>query len=426
MKRWISLGIIMLLIPLTIFTRGLQENAPFKPVDLMKGIKSSQREQSIAAANPAVDAAFDRFALELLRKSLTAERNLLISPLSVHLALGMTLNGARGDTAYGMLTALGDPKLGIQDINAASRYWLNSIISKEKHTTISIADSIWFDQRYSPSEDFLQTNKDYFTAGVRKLDFADAGALEVINKWVADATKGTIKKIVESLEPDSPMVLINTVYFLSDWATAFEPDNTYDRTFYTPAGDITTAFMSMVGTMAYVKGQNAEGIALPYADSRFVFFALMPDDRSNIQEWLEERKPQSFISDIRTMVSNPTLTQVDLSIPKFEATYEDSLVNELSSMGMKDAFIASRADFSAMSAQGTKDLFIGDVIHKTYIRVDEKGTEAAAATAVIMKLTSMAFNGVTLVFDTPFFYGIMDTKTGLPLFLGLIEYPQAP
>jgi len=250
--------------------------------------------------------------------------------------------------------------------------------------------------------------------------------LAVINKWVADATKGTIKKIVESLEPDSPMVLINTVYFLSDWAAAFEPDNTYDRTFYTPTGDITTAFMSKVGTMAYVKGQNAEGIALPYANSRFVFFALMPDDRSNIQKWLEERKPQSFISDIRTMVSNPTLTRVDLSIPKFEATYEDSLVNELSNMGMKDAFIASQADFSAMSAQGTKDLFIGDVIHKTYIRVDEKGTEAAAATAVIMKLTSMAFNGVTLVFDTPFFYGIMDTKTGLPLFLGLMEYPEAP
>lgn len=218
MKRWFTLGIIMLVIPLTSYTQGLQENTPSKTVDLMKGISPTLTVQPIVPASTATLAAFDRFALELLRESLPAEHNLLISPLSVHLALGMTLNGARGNTALEMLTTLGDSKLGIQDINTASRYWLNSITTKDKNTTVSIANSVWFDQRYSPSTEFLQTNANYFTAGVRKLDFADAGTLAVINKWVSDATEGTIQKIVERLEPDALMVLINTVYFLSDWA----------------------------------------------------------------------------------------------------------------------------------------------------------------------------------------------------------------
>ena len=426
MKRWFTLGIIMLVIPLTSYTQRLQENTPSKTVDLMKGISPTLTVQPIVPASTATLAAFDRFALELLRESLPAEHNLLISPLSVHLALGMTLNGARGNTALEMLSTLGDSKLGIQDINTASRYWLNSITTKDKNTTVSIANSVWFDQRYSPSTEFLQTNANYFTAGVRKLDFADAGTLAVINKWVSDATEGTIQKIVERLEPDALMVLINTVYFLSDWAAPFDPGETYDRTFYTPDGEITTAFMSKLGRVAYLKGQDAKGIALPYANPRFVFFALMPNDRSGLQEWLDDRKPQTFLRDIRNLVANPTFTRVDLSIPKFEASYEDSLVNELGRMGMSEAFQASMADFSGMSAQATKDLYIGDVIHKTYIRVDEKGTEAAAATAVVMVATAMAFDGITLVFDRPFCYGILDIATGLPLFLGLMEYPEEP
>ena len=424
MKRWITISIIMLLLPsFTIFALGARETTTKKPVDLMKGIAPTMTAQPMATTSTATLAAFDRFALELIQKSLPKDKNIMISPLSVYLALGMTLNGARGQTADEMLYALGDPKLALAELNSASRYWLDSIKSEQKDTTLSIANSVWFDQRYTPSKDFLQTNANYYSAAVRKLDFADAGAPSIINRWVDDATRGTIDKIVGTLDPDSLMVLINTVYFLSDWAVKFDPQDTYDRTFHSPAEDITTAFMSQLGSMSYLKGQDAEGIALSYMDERYVFFALMPDDSSSVLEWLSSREPNTFLSDIRKLVANPITTRVDLSIPKFEARYEDSLVNELGSMGMQDAFISSKADFSAMSAEGTKDLFIGDVIHKTFIRVDEKGTEAAAVTAVLMAATAMAFEGVILVFDQPFFYGILDIKTGLPLFLGVFLVP---
>jgi serine protease inhibitor len=425
MKRWITLGIIMLLLSsLTIFAQGIRGTAHNKTENLMAGIDSSIKGQQVTAASEAAVAAFDRFALELVQKSLTKKQNLLISPLSVYLALSMTLNGARGQTANEMVAVLGNQETDTAGINTASRFWMDTITSENKKTTISIANSIWFDQRYTPSDVFLQTNADYYSAAVRKLDFAHSSALTLVNRWVEDATRGTIDKIVDNLDPDSPMVLINAVYFLSDWAMTFDPQKTYDRTFHSSTQEIITPFMSQTDQMVFLKGQDAVGVALPYVDKRYVFFALMPDNSADVQQWLESRKSGTFLSDIRNLVNQPATTLVALSIPKFEATYEDSLVNELDSMGMIDAFIASKADFSAMNAAGTKDLFIGDVIHKTFIRTDEKGTEAAAVTAVIMKTTAMAFKGVTLVFDKPFFYGIMDLKTGLPLFLGVFLVPD--
>jgi serine protease inhibitor len=174
--------------------------------------------------------------------------------------------------------------------------------------------------------------------------------------------------------------------------------------------------------MPYFSYNNATGIALPYADEKFAYFALLPDKQLAPREWLAEQD-QSLFADIAEMMAQKPEFTVQLAMPKFEAHYDDSLINELTDMGMGIAFDPYNADFSQMNEQHTKDLYISEVKHKTFIRVDEKGTEASAATSVEIRVTAMPLSDKQITFDRPFLYGIMDLQTGMPLFIGIMEDP---
>ena len=368
----------------------------------------------------------NRFSAALLELSAgNNEGNLMISPASVHLALAMTANGAEGETKAAMLETLAGRGLSIDRLNRASRDWAALLSRTGEKTTLGIANSIWFDKGYSPSKSFLQRNRDFFGAEARSLDFRDKGAPGVINGWVKKATRGTIEKIIESIRRDEVMFLVNAVYFKSDWQVPFEKNDTRKQVFHAPGKDVEVEFMHRTGRMTVMSGNGATGVALPYDDGQFGFFALLPDGQSSPREWLAKQDKASLFDDIAGMMGQKAGFTVELALPKFESSYEDTLEDELARLGMGIAFDPGRADFSGMSERHAKDLFIGTVRHKTFVRVDEKGTEAAAVTSVGMRLTGMPLIERQLIFDRPFLYGIMDMKAGIPLFVGIMENPAA-
>jgi serpin B len=221
------------------------------------------------------------------------------------------------------------------------------------------------------------------------------------------------------------MYLINAIHFQADWQTPFEKNDTRNQTFHTPRGSIETAFLHRTAKMIYLSGNGVTGVALPYGGERFAYFALLPDGEKTPREWLAEQKQSSLFDNISAMMSRDADYSVELAMPKFEAGYGDSLCDELKKMGMEIAFDPQRADFSQMNEEHARNLYISDVQHKTFIRVDEKGTEAAAATSVEIGITSMPVSEKRLILDRPFLYGIMDLQTGMPLFAGIMENPAA-
>ena len=396
-----------------------------KAIDLMSAVKAADRPASPALPDEVYRQAINRFSASLLVASLSKQGNVMISPASVYLALAMTLNGADGETKTAMLSLLAEKGLTLDLINQASRDWMTLLNRTGAKTTLSVVNSIWFDQDFVPYKPFLQSNADFYAATARKLDFKDKVAAEAINAWVKDATKGTIDKIIDEIRPDAVMFLINAVYFKSDWKVPFDKSETRNQIFHAPGSDVDTAFMHRTGTMAYLSGKDATGVMLPYDDGQFGFFALLPDKSVKPRDWLAKQNPTTFFADIAVLISQKKDLAIELALPKFETRYEDSLLDELTALGMGIAFDPGKADFSRMNESHEKNLYIGDVKHKTFIRVDEKGTEAAAVTSVEIRMTAMPVSDKQLVFDQPFVYGILDLKTGLPLFVGILENPTA-
>lgn len=394
-----------------------------KSVDLMKVVLAAERPTNPDIPSDKVREAFNRFAAALAKASAENKGNVMISPASVLFALAMTLNGANGETRTAMLQTLANQGITVDLINQASCDWMTLLAKSSEKTSVSIANSIWFDQAFVPDKPFLQVNADFYGAAARKFDFRDPATVGVINAWVKEATKGKIDQIIDQIRADAVMYLINAVYFKSDWLTPFDKNDTHPQIFHAPDSDLQTDFLHRTGKMSWFAGSDATGVTLPYENGQFAFFALLPDGSTTPREWLAKQNEQTLFATIAGMMAQKSNVTVDLAMPKFESRYEDSLKDELSRLGMEIAFAPDRADFSLMNESHEKNLYIGDVKHKTFIRVDEKGTEAAAVTSVEIRTTALPQSDKQLTLDKPFLYGIMDLKTGMPLFVGIMEKP---
>jgi serpin B len=331
----------------------------------------------------------------------------------------MTLNGAANETKNEMLKALSADNISLEDLNTGLNDWM-ILISKNRTAKFSITNSIWLREGFNANKDFLQTNADYYSAYIRSLDFGDASAPDEINKWVKDATNDTIDKIVDEISDDLMMYLINAIYFKGDWKEQFSANKTREMEFNTPSGKLKTDFMNRRGNIEFLKLNDITGVVLPYEDEQFAFVGMLPAEGQTPKELINELSALDLVR----LLKNKEVKNIELSLPKFESSYEDSLKNELSKLGMIQAFEPYNADFSLMSEDLKKDLYISEVKQKTYIKVDEKGTEAAAVTSVEMELTSMPPELPKVVFDRPFVYGIIDVETGIPLFIGIMENPS--
>lgn len=395
--------------------------------DLMADVKAEGWPAEAEAPDELAIEQLNRFSEQLLRQALKHEGNKMISPASIYLALAMTLQGADGTTAEAMKGVLASSDVTLDELNRTARSLMTYWSSNDNGAQLSLANSIWFDQAFVPEKAFLQTNADYYAAEARRLDFKDAETIEIINKWVSDATKEKITEIIDEIDPSVIMYLINAVYFKADWAQQFKKTDTYERMFNSPEGEKSVDFMHRLGSILDISADGASGVALPYQDEDYMFFALMPEDASiTAENWLQAQPEGTTFASIYEKINTADELQINLALPRFEATYEDSLKDDLSLLGMEIAFAPGEADFSKMQEIGGKDIFIGDVKHKTFIRVDEKGTEAAAVTAVEMRVTSMPMFDKEITFDRPFIYGIMHMPTGVPLFTGIMEDPSLP
>lgn len=387
--------------------------------DLMSLVNGASRPTAQKSIDSRFRQALHDFSWNLFQKSIQKDGNVLISPASVYLALGMAYNGADSDTLQAMKETLEAADLSEEEFNTFCRDYSAILGLTGEKTQLSIANAIWYRQGFNPHMDFLQKNADYFNAAAHTLDFSSPAALETINGWVKKETRDTIDKIIDQIDPDVVMYLMNAVYFKSDWETPFDAANTYEHPFEGTNGPVAAAFMYRIGHMDYIDTDGVQGIILPYEDARFQFIALLPGDGTDVRTLINGLNSETVNRYLQTVENG----LVGLSLPKFETSYEASLKKDLTGMGMGAAFDPSQADFSRMNATQERNLYISEIRHKTFCRVDELGTEASAVTSIEMRVTSMLMPDILISFDQPFVYGIIDTITGAPLFLGLMENP---
>jgi len=367
------------------------------------------------------------FALELYRSLAKQNGNLVYSPFSISLALAMTYAGARGETESQMADVLHfplgqnstHPAFNALDLGLAQRG--QSTDKKQEPMQLNLANAVWAEQTYPFQQDFLDTIAVNYGAGVRLADFINQyeSVRKEINRWVEDQTRNKIKDLLSdgTLNSDTRMALVNAIYFKADWLTAFDANDTHDAPFHLLDGSEAQVKMMSNGLyVPYVRGDGYQAVELPYAGGTAAMDILVPDE-GNFEAFDSTLDSAAFDAILAAM--QPASVQVGL--PKFQFTGEFSLPDQLSALGMTDAFDPNLADFSGMT--GDRDLFISDVIHKAFVAVDEKGTEAAAATAVIMELTGAPMFENVLIIDRPFLFVIRDTASGQILFMGRVVNP---
>ncbi len=360
----------------------------------------------------------NKFSFELFSKVSNLNENLFISPFSVSSALAMTYEGAKGKTRKEMAKTLHFPEKN-ELVNKNFQQLLKEVQSdRSKHYTLSLTNSLWAQKGYEFLHSFFTSVEKYFFAQLNEVDFKNEAereqARKKINAYVAKKTNNKIKELIEkrTLDRESKLVLINTVYFLSEWDKAFNAKATKSKDFFGISGSEKKDFMHKASYMKYAKSENFEMLEIPYKDKRASMFVLLPNKGIDFAKWQASLNYEVFASAYKKAEAR----KVKLRLPKFKTEYKNDLAKVLAASGMKQAF-SGRADFRGMTCK--RELSIDKVIHQTFINVDEAGTEAAAATAVTMRKTS-SHNPNTIVFDAnrPFVYLIKENKTGSILFMG--------
>ncbi len=361
----------------------------------------------------------NKFGLKLFRKIVETEqdKNIFISPLSVSMALGMTYNGADSTTLEAMHETLEYGDLTIQEINESYQSLIELLTELDPKVIFDIANSIWYREGFPVENDFLTTNQTYFDAIVEALDFNRSDAADIINAWVNENTNGKIKEIVnDPINPLTVMFLINAIYFKGTWTYEFDEENTSDDIFYLPDGsEKECKMMSHQCDHNYFENEQFQAIDLPYGDAGFSMTILLPKPEVNIDSLIAQMNNETWNSWLGSFSEQ----EVNFYLPKFKLEYEISLNGILSALGMSIAFDPNRADFTKINSDGS--LYISEVKHKTFVKVNEEGTEAAAVTSVEIRLTSV---GITMYINRPFVFAIRENHSGTILFIGKITQPD--
>ncbi len=385
----------------------------------------SATAQSTPELTGEVSTPINDFGLRLLR-TLTdgAGKNVIVSPLSVSLALAMTYNGAAGGTRIEIGKTLGAASLTDDAYNGNNRALLHSIETADPAIKMEVANAVWTQAGFAINPDFLKLNHDFYDAPVESLDFErePQGAVDKINAWANDKTHGKIPTILKEVEPRTRIVLTDAVYFKGRWTFPFDSKETEPRIFHLYGGaSVTTPMMAQTGEYYYFENNLYQAIRLPYGNIRFAMYVFLPREAGGLPDFLRTLDQPHWSEWSRKLFS----AKGRIVLPKFELTYSQRLDDALQSMGMAIAF-STNADFSRIH-QPPPPLEITEVEHKTFVKVDEEGTEAAATTAVVgglmmaMRPTPTPFE---MVVDHPFFCAIADTQSGALLFAGVVTDPS--
>jgi len=420
--RWIC-GLVSLLLLLPTCLTACGRDGGNLGEDLMDGITP------VAAVERATDETFAKaltdFGIELFRSQFKTDENVLLSPLSVYIALSMTAGGARGDTLSEMESVLG---LSSDSLHEYIKTYTDNLSSSER-AKLSIANSIWFrdDERLAVSPDFLALNGGYYGAEARKVPF-DKETVKAVNRWVEEKTDGMIDELVNenTFNEYTMLCLLNAIAFDGKWVTPYEEGQVQQTLFHALSGSDEKTEMMYEWGSSFLESDSATGFIKPYEGGRYAFMAILPDEDVDFSEYARSFDTEEYktLWDSRFSLNR---YEVHTGLPKFSYEFETELSQALSGMGMPTAFSdRGDADFSGMLAPESRveKLFISSVIHKTFIELTEAGTRAAAVTAVIMTectgAAPVALERREVILDRPFLYGIVDTRTGIPLFFGSV------
>lgn len=363
----------------------------------------------------------NQFALDFFGEVLSnAETdNFMISPLSVSIALGMTYNGAAGDTKSAFEETLRMQGFTAHEINYIHGALIEHLLRVDPKVIMEIANSIWVEDNYTLIREFADTNQFYYDAEINSLDFYAPGAVDIINGWVEDKTHDKIKEVLNEIPPLAVMYLINAIYFYGQWKYEFdEQDNTQISFNY---GDGTTAqkdAMRLDADLNYYRNEDMAMVELPYGNEKFSMMIILPEEGNNIEGIMDEFSMDNW----NDWMAGMSVSGVNLFLPRFKFEYKTLLNDVLSDMGLGVAFSAG-ADFPNM-VEESDDLYISRVIHQTFVDVNEKGTEAAAVTVVeIRELSAGPGSGIPFIADRPFLFVIKEKTSNALVFMGKVGDP---
>ncbi len=374
---------------------------------------SEKSKQVISAGN--------RFGFDIFREIINKEeedKNLMISPLSIEMALSMTYNGAGGDTKKAFEKVLHVDELPLGDLNRSMLELREALTTVDPKVTMEIANSIWYRNDFHAEEAFLDVNRKYFDAEVQALDFSDPESKDIINGWVDRKTHEKIPEIIDDIDPSSVMFLINAIYFNGTWKYRFEKENTHPMDFHvTPDKTVQVDMMNRKGDFPFTNNDLFSAVELPYGRGNFSMVFLLPKPGKSVKDIAQQLTPENWEEWLNAF---QTMNDLNIYVPKFTFDYQKKLNDALITLGLGIAF-SGQADFSGINPDAS--LYISEVRHKTFIKVDEEGTEAAAVTSVEIRLTS-AGPEAAFILDRPFLFVIKEKYTNAILFIGRVTEPE--
>lgn len=373
--------------------------------------------RALSVGEEKVRDASNKFTFSLFERLNDAQRgaNVFVSPLSASMALGMTMNGADGATFNQMRDALGFGATSQAEINQGYKELIALLRSLDRSVDFRLANSIWYRRSFPFHQTFLDATKAWFDAEVQGLDFANPASLGTINGWVDRSTSGKITKVIEQISNDNVMFLINAIYFKGSWRDQFDPAETRDAAFHAADGrQQPVKLMHRHARMSYVETPEFQAVDLPYGRDAFAMTVLLPKPGTTVDRLAGSLTTDSWSA----LVGRLHSADVDLHLPRLKLSYERTLNDDLQALGIRDAFVPDGANFTRMSPEGLH-LFIDYVKQKTYVDVNEEGTEAAAVTVVAISVTS-APQTVVMRVDRPYVFAIRERLSGTILFIGKI------
>lgn len=349
--------------------------------------------------------------------------NIFISPSSILTALAMTYNGAEGETRSAMEAALQLEGMSRTDVNEAFADLLTILQNPDPDVELAVANSLWSREGIEFNKDFIERSREYFKAEIESLDFDHPGSADIINSWVKEQTRNTIEKIVEPpINPDTILFLINAIYFKGEWSEQFDPEQTREIPFTLPDGSITEhPVMMQKNDYRYLESDLFQAVSLPYGQNeRISMYIFLPAEDVGLDGLYKELDAETWT----VWTGSFTSREGEVGLPRFKFEYETSLNETLKVLGMENAFDENIADFSGMHPIPPR-LYISEVKHKSFIDVNEEGTEAAAVTSVEVEVTSAPeTEPFRIIVDRPFFFAIADSMTGSILFMGSVTDPR--
>ena len=419
MNRNTSLGTIG--VSLLLILMGLVTQQEAVSIDSIQSNTHDIAQQTTQTQMSKLADASNRFGFNLFSQIHTQqpEKNVVISPNSIAIALAMARKGTRGATNAEMTKALELAQLDPSAIDASYLKLIETLKTADSKVKIAIANSLWVNQDITLQEQFINDARKFYQAEVNNLNFADSQAKDTINNWVANNTANKITEIVDSVSVKDALYLINAIYFKGSWTNKFDADATTEQPFYTkPNVSQSQQMMNQSGKYRYYESDRFAAIRLPYGDTEeLAMYIFLPAETSNLTQFnqqLNSENWQEWLSQMRSRQGNITM-------PRFKLEYEADLKPSLMDLGIESIFNPFQADFSAMT---NAEVAIDTVKHKTFIEVNEEGTEAAAVTSIGIRITSAqpqtSFN---MNVNRPFFFAIREDVTETILFMGNVIKP---